>query len=168
VAIDLLVRLSAALTSLILASFHPANSNNLEKNMLKIVLGVIAGFVAWTLLWLGSDEVLTLASPGWYGIHQDDANLALQNHEAFQANTTIMLIRLAVAAVATIMSGFLAAFIAGENRRAPVALGVLLLIVGIGVQVSAWNVMPIWFHILFLALLIPLSILGGKLKTASA
>jgi hypothetical protein len=136
--------------------------------MLKIVLGVIAGFVAWTVLWLGSDQVLTLASPGWYGIHQDDAFLALQNGEAFQANSTIMIIRLAVAAIATIMSGFLAAFIANENRRTPFALGVLLLIVGIGFQVPAWNVMPIWFHVIFLALLIPLSILGGKLKTASA
>ena len=134
--------------------------------MLKIVLGVVAGFVAWSVLWVGSDQVLTLASPGWYGIHQDDAYLALMNGESFQANTTIMLIRLAVAAIATIMSGFLAAFIANENRRAPLALGVLLLIVGIGVQVSVWKVMPIWFHIIFLALLIPLSILGGKLKTA--
>ena len=26
--------------------------------MLKIVLGVIAGFVAWSILWVGSDEVL--------------------------------------------------------------------------------------------------------------
>ena len=136
--------------------------------MLKIVLGVIAGFVAWSVLWIGSDQVLIMASPSWYGIHQDDAFLALQNGVAFQANTTIMLIRLAVAAIATIMSGFLAAFIANENRRTPFALGVLLLIVGIGFQLSAWNVMPIWFHVIFLALLIPMSILGGKLKTASA
>ncbi len=136
--------------------------------MLKIVLGVIAGFVAWSVLWAGSDQVLVMASPGWYGIHQDDAYLALQNGESFSADTTIMLIRLAVAAIATIMSGFLAAFVAGENRRAPFALGILLLIVGIAVQASAWNVMPIWFHVIFLALLLPLSILGGKLKTASS
>ena len=137
--------------------------------MLKIVLGVIAGFIAWSILWVGSDQVLTLASPGWYGLHQEDAYLALVNGESFQADSTIMLIRLAVAAIATTMSGFLAAFVAGENRRAPLALGVILLLIGIAVQVSAWNVMPVWFHVIFLVLLLPLTILGGKLKgTASA
>ena len=132
--------------------------------MLKIVLGVVAGFVVWSILWVGSDQVLTLASPGWYGAHQAATELALANRESFVADNTVMLIRLAVAAVATIMSGFLAAFIAGENRRAPLALGVILLIVGIAVQAAFWNVMPIWFHLIFLVLLLPLSILGGKIK----
>ena len=132
--------------------------------MLTIVLGVVAGFVVWSILWVGSDQVLTLASPGWYGAHQAATELALANRESFVADNTVMLIRLAVAAVATIMSGFLAAFIAGENRRAPLALGVILLIVGIAVQAAFWNVMPIWFHLIFLVLLLPLSILGGKIK----
>ena len=135
--------------------------------MLKIVFGVFAGFVAWSILWVGSDQVMVMASPGWYGIHQDDAYLALMNGESYQANTSIMLIRLAIAAVATVMSGFLAAFIAGENRRAAFALGVILLLVGIAVQVSAWNVMPVWFHVIFLVMLLPLTILGGKLKQAA-
>lgn len=132
--------------------------------MLKIILGVVAGFVAWSILWVGSDQVLTIASPGWYGAHQSATELAIANRESFAADGTIMLIRLLVAAVATIMSGFLAAFIAGENRRAPFALGVILLIVGIAVQAAFWNVMPIWFHLIFLVLLLPLSILGGKIK----
>jgi len=132
--------------------------------MLKIILGVIAGFVAWSILWVGSDQVLTIASPGWYGAHQSATELAIANGDSFAADNTIMLIRLLVAAVATIMSGFLAAFIAGENQRAPLILGVILLIVGIAVQAAFWSVMPIWFHIIFLVMLLPLSILGGRIK----
>lgn len=133
--------------------------------MLKIVLGVIAGFVAWSVLWIGSDQVLTMASPGWYGVHQLATELALANQESFRADNMIMAIRLVISIVATLMSGFLAAFIAGENRRAPFALGILLLIVGIGFQVGLlWKVMPIWFHLIFLALLVPVSLIGGRLK----
>ena len=132
--------------------------------MLKIVLGVIAGFVAWSIIWVGSDQVLVMASSGWYGAHQDAAYLALVNGEPFNADNTIMLIRLAVSIIATLMSGFLAAFIAGENKLAPLILGILLLLVGIAVQASAWNVMPVWFHAIFLVLLLPLSVMGGKLK----
>jgi hypothetical protein len=136
--------------------------------MLKVVLGVIAGFVAWSIIWVGSDAVLSTA---WaeYGAHQNRAILALANNESFAADNTIMAVRLVISIVATLMSGFLAAFIAGENRRAPLALGVILLLVGIAVQLGAWNVMPVWFHVIFLLLLLPMSILGGKLKkTASA
>jgi hypothetical protein len=135
--------------------------------MLKIVLGVVAGFVAWSIIWVGSDQVL---STTWaeYGAHQNRAMLALANSESFAADNTIMAIRLVISIVATLMSGFLAAFIAGENRRAPLALGVILLLVGIAVQLGAWNVMPVWFHVIFLVLLLPMSILGGKLKGAAS
>ena len=60
-----------------------------------------------------------------------------------------------------------AAIVAGENRRAPLILGVILLIVGIAVQIMFWNVFPIWFHLIFWALLVPMTILGGKMKTTT-
>ena len=84
--------------------------------MLKIVLGVIAGFVAWSVLWIGSDQVLIMASPGWYAIHQDNFQLAMENQDQFKPDTTILIMNLVRAAIISIMSGFLAAFIAGENR----------------------------------------------------
>jgi hypothetical protein len=135
--------------------------------MLKVVLGVIAGFVAWSIIWVGSDAVLSTA---WaeYGEHQNRAMLAVANGESFAADNTIMAMRLVISIVATLMSGFLAAFIAGENRRAPLALGVILLLVGIAVQLGAWNVMPVWFHVIFLLLLLPMSIVGGKLKKTTS
>ena len=136
--------------------------------MLKIVLGVIAGFVAWSVLWIGSDQVLIMASPTWYAIHQDDFELAMLNKDAFNPDTTILIMHLIRAVIISIMSGFLAAFIAGENRRAPMILGILLLAFGLMVEVMAWNYLPIWYHLVFLALLIPFTVLGGKLKSASA
>jgi hypothetical protein len=43
-------------------------------------------------------------------------------------------------------------------------LGVLLLAFGLMVEVMAWNYLPIWYHLIFLVLLIPFTVLGGKVK----
>jgi hypothetical protein len=63
------------------------------------------------------------------------------------------------------MAGFLAALIAGENKRAPLILGFLLLAFGLLIVVLSWPYVPIWYHIIFTAMLLPMVILGGKLKT---
>jgi hypothetical protein len=136
--------------------------------MVKIVLGVIAGFVAWSILWVGSDQVLMVSAPTWYGAHQLDLELARATQEPFSADSTILLFNLFRGVIVTIMSGFLAAFIANENRRTPLILGVLLLLVGIGVEAMYWNQIPIWYHLVFLGMLIPVTILGGKLKQVPA
>jgi len=135
--------------------------------MLRIILGVVAGFIAWTILWLGSDQLLMSFSPGWYGNHQHSFEAAMVNKTSFVPDTTILLMHLGRALIITIMAGFIAAVVSGENRKAPLVLGVLLLLFGIGVQAMAWSYLPIWYHIIFLLLLVPLSILGGKMKQAS-
>ena len=47
-----------------------------EKLMVRIILGVIAGFIAWSILWVGTDAVLMMLSTGWYGAHQEAFQLA--------------------------------------------------------------------------------------------
>ena len=136
--------------------------------MLKIVLGVIAGFVAWSIVWVGSDQVLMTVSPMWYGDHQLRFALAMANQEPFDADTTILAMHIVRSIIISIMSGFLAAFVAGENRRTPFALGVLLLLFGLMVEVMVWSYLPVWYHLIFLALLIPMTMLGGKLKKVPA
>ena len=136
--------------------------------MLKIVLGVIAGFVAWSILWVGSDQILMVSAPGWYGAHQLDLELARVNQEPFNADSTLLLFNLVRGLIVTVLSGFLAAFLANENRRTPLILGVLLLLVGIGVEGMYWSQIPIWYHLVFLGMLIPASIIGGRLKHVQA
>lgn len=136
--------------------------------MLKVVLGVVAGFVAWSILWVGSDQVLMVSAPTWYGVHRMGLELAKLNQEPFNADTSILLLNLFRSVIVTIMSGFLAAFIAGENRRTPLILGIVLLLVGIGFEAAYWSYIPIWYHLVFLGLLIPMTLLGGKLKKSSA
>lgn len=132
--------------------------------MVKVVLGVIAGFVAWTILWLGTNALLMTFSPNWYGTAYLALEQSVNLEQPFQLAAGIALIDLIRSFIISIISGYLAAVISGENRRSPLILGVLLLIVGIAFQAIVWNYIPIWYHIVFLALLLPMTFVGAKLK----
>lgn len=135
--------------------------------MLRVILGVIAGFIAWSIMWIGSDQVLMMLSPDWYGAHQEAFQKALFNKAAFTPDNTILAMHLVRAVIITLMTGFLAAVIARGNRNAPLGLGILLFLFGAMVQAIAWSYIPIWYHVIFLALLIPVSMLGGRLKRSA-
>ena len=132
--------------------------------MLRVILGIVVGFIAWSILWVGSDQLLAVLSPAWYGAHQAAFDKAMFNKEPFTPDNTIVILHLVRSVIISIMSGFLAAVIARGNRNAPLGLGILLLAVGVLFEVMAWNYLPIWYHLAFLALLVPMTILGGRLK----
>lgn len=132
--------------------------------MLRMILGVVAGFIVWTILWIGSDQVLRLLSPEWIGAQQNAMELAIANSEVYLQEPTLLFIHLSRAILASIISGFIAAYVAAENFKTPLILSVLLLAVGAFVQIVFWNYFPLWFHIIFLAVLIPTTLFGGRLR----
>jgi len=134
--------------------------------MIRIVLGVIAGFIAWSIIWVGSDQVLMMTL-GWYRDHQMQFQKAMFNKEPFDPSTTILCMNIIRSITTSVICGFLTAIIAGENRRSPLILGIVLVLVGILVEIMAWNYLPVWYHLAFLVLLIPATIAGGKLKRFS-
>ena len=133
--------------------------------MLRIVLGVIAGFIAWLIVWVGSEKILSAIWPEWFGAHQTAFQAAIEHGGQFTADTSILLIHIVLGSIVSVMSGFLAALIAGENKRAPLILGFLLLAVGLLKVVMSWPYVPIWYHVIFTAILLPMAIMGGKLMT---
>ena len=100
-----------------------------------------------------------------FGVHPAEFQAAIENGGQFTADSTILLIHIVLGSIVSVMSGFLAALVAGESKRAPLVLGFLLLAVGLLKMVMSWPYVPIWYHVLFTALLIPMAIIGGKLKT---
>src|SRR5689334_11792611 len=101
--------------------------------MVRIILGIVVGFIVWSILWVGSDQVLHSMSRDWYGAAKDKMVLAIENKESMNLDATIALIDLVRSVIASIMAGFLAAMVAGENRKSPLILGIILLIVGVAV-----------------------------------
>lgn len=134
--------------------------------MVRIVLGVIAGFFAWALAWFGSEKILSVIWPQ-FGAHQRAFQAAIENGGQFTADTGALLTHIVLGSIVSVMSGFLAALIAGGNQRAPLVLGFLLLALGIMKAVMSWPYVPIWYHVIFTAILLPMAILGGKLITTT-
>jgi hypothetical protein len=125
-------------------------------------LGVISGFIAWLIAWFGSEKILS-AIWSEFGVHQRAFEEAIKNGGQFTADTTMLLTHIVIGSIVSVMSGSAAALIARENTRAPLVLGFLLLAVGLLKAVMSWPYVPIWYHIIFTAILLPMAIIGGKL-----
>ena len=132
--------------------------------MWRIILGAIMGFIVWTILLLVSDAVWLALSPDWFGKHQAEFQAAVENKTPFMADSGVLIIAVLRSAILSIISGFVAALIAKENVKSPLLLGILLLAFGSFIHSMILNNVPFWYHILILLPLIPLAILGGKLK----
>ena len=131
--------------------------------MIRIILGVIVGFLVWSILWVGSDQVL-IATFGWYSDHQGAFQKAFSTGGDFDASVMILLMHLVRSVIISFVAGYLAALIAKENRRSPLILGILHFLFGLMVEVIAWHYLPVWYHLVFLVLLIPVTMAGGKAK----
>lgn len=134
--------------------------------MLRIVLGVIAGFFVWLIVWVVSEKIISAVWPA-FGVHQRAFEDAIKNGGQFRGETPMLLTHIVVGSILAVMAGSLAALAAGENARAPLFVGILLLAMGIAKAVMSWQYVPIWYQIIFTAILLPMAILGGKLITTT-
>jgi hypothetical protein len=135
--------------------------------MARIILGVVVGFLAWPLVFVGSEMVLSAVWPEWYGTHQRAFTAAIKTGSAFTADNGILLIHIVCASVGAVVAGFVAALVARENKRAPLIAGLLLTAVALLKAVMAWPYVPVWYHVVFTVALLPLTIVGGRLKTTA-
>lgn len=124
---------------------------------MKQFLAVLAGYILWSVLWLCFNV----------GLHKFGL---LPGSLAQPLMAPAPLLALLVGSVAiSILSGFLAAAIAGAPSAPAVAtLGVLLVLTGIYFQSRVWHLMPLWYHLLFLVLLIPMCFAGARLREPQA
>ena len=132
--------------------------------MLRIILGIIVGFMLWSILWLLTDSAFSLVSPNWYGKNKIAFHQAVDKSEQFNAETSMLFLALISSIVCSIVSGFIAVLISKEVAKTTLILGILLLLAGIFAEAAFWNYLPLWYHLTFLILLIPMTILGGKLR----
>jgi hypothetical protein len=122
------------------------------------------------IAWFGSEKILSAIWPEGFGAHQRAFQAAIENGpdaSGFTADTTMLLTHIVLGSIVSVMSGYLAALIAGGNQRAPLVLGFLLLALGLLKAVMSWPYVPIWYHVIFTAMLLPMAIMGGKLYTTA-
>jgi hypothetical protein len=125
--------------------------------MMRVVIAVVVGYLLWTAVWLGGNAVLF----GELG----QAVQAGARQTAPGPLTGVLALSVACSLIAGLTTAVLAR---GQSRGALVALGVLLLATGIGVQAGVWSLMPVWYHLSFLALLVPGVMVGGTFRRSPA
>lgn len=121
----------------------------------RVALGVVAGAVLWAVLWVGGTGAARAALP------------ELLDPARRLDHVGALLGFIAYSVVLSIAAGYVAAAVAKASAmRAVWILAVLQLAIGIAVEVSYWDLMPVWYHLVFLALLIPATVYGGRLKAS--
>ena len=122
--------------------------------MARVILAVFVGFVVWSVIWIVAGQVMMTVSPESF------------DPESRTAGTSgILMLFIAVSVLASLVAGWLAAVLAREAApRAAVMLAGLLVVVGLVVEVASWDVAPAWYHLVFLALLAPATLVGARLR----
>jgi hypothetical protein len=131
--------------------------------MLRIILSAVIGFVVWSILWVGSDAVFMAISSS-YKDYMEGFQKAVETNQTFEVSSVILLLTLLKSFSCSVIAGLITALVAAENIKSTFLLGVLLLAFGIFIQSVYWNHIPLWYHIPFLLMLVPLSMFGGKLR----
>jgi hypothetical protein len=119
--------------------------------MLRQIGGVVGGVVVWFLIANVGNHVLRVTWPGYSEV------------EVAKTFTLGMLIaRLLLGAISSLCAGFVTAWVTNRSVLAIRALAGLLLIVFLPVM-TLWERFPPWYHVIFLASLVVLTLLGGSL-----
>ncbi len=118
--------------------------------MVRAILGVSLGFGVWSMIWVGGYAGLSAVMPERFP------------SEGPLRNVAGLLTILGVSVVCSLTAGAAAGSIARSVKPLWI-LAAVLLIVGIAVQASVWSLMPVWYHAAFLVLIVPMTIVGGRM-----
>lgn len=120
--------------------------------MLRAILAVIAAYAIWTAIWLTGNALFFA-----------DAAEVVGKGEPYTAPGPLAAV-LVLSVVCSLAAGVTASAVGGKKAR-PAALvtATLLLLTGVGVQAGVWNLMPVWYHLTFLILLVPFTLLGARI-----
>jgi len=125
--------------------------------MLKQVLAVFTGFVVWSVGWLLYNLVL-----------QKISLLPADQTQPIQSVVALLLLLLG-SVFLSLVAGYVTAIIGQGASKFPILfVGFLLLAAGIFFQTQFWRLMPLWYHLCFLALLIPFCLIGASLRRVTA
>ena len=121
--------------------------------MARSIGGVVTAFVMWTVLWLGFNAIVQALFP----------ELVVPEQPITHAG--VLLTFIVYSAAISAAAGFVCAVVRKESPMKTVWVFALIqLAIGVFVEITYWDLMPAWYHIGFLALLVPATVWGGTLK----
>ena len=127
---------------------------------MRAILAAVVGYLSWTALWLGGNAGLGAAFP--------DALSAFEAGGALE-DRGYLVGALVLSLFCSFAAGKVAAWL-GQKRAGTAVwiMAILLLATGIAVQASAWEQMPIWYHLTFLIAIVPVCLWAGKARARAS
>ena len=123
----------------------------MNKNV-RIVLAVLVGWLLYGIVWNATAFLMAAMFSDTFVIGQP------------LTDTMVLIVYLLASIPVSILAGFSAARVgAAHHTTAVKALAVVNLATGIAVQAMSWNLLPAWWHILFLLFVVPATLYGGGL-----
>jgi hypothetical protein len=120
------------------------------------IFKTIGAAIAALVTWFFVATVLNLAlRASWPHYHEAET--------AFNFTLAMKLARLVLGAISSLGAGFVAAWIGKDRMKAATLTGIVLLGLFIPGHYLLWSKFPIWYHLTFLASLLPLTLLGAAL-----
>ena len=121
--------------------------------MIRSILSVIISIVVWGVLWVGGGTGAAATMPERF------------NDQGGTFDSTILGALIGYSLILSLLAGYLCATIARRKMMLHVTvLAIIQLLIGIMVQSGMWEAMPLWYHLSFLALVIPGHLAGGWMR----
>lgn len=119
----------------------------------RTIVAVLAGAVVWAVLWNAGTLGAQAAFPDTLA---PDRPLT---------HTGFLLAYIAWSVLLSVLAGFVTAAVAGPRATTSVRwLAGVQLALGLGFEISFWSMTPVWYHVVFLALIVPATLYGGALR----
>jgi len=119
----------------------------------RTILAVLAGAAVWAVLWNLGTLTAQAAFPDTLA---PDRPLT---------HTGFLLGYIAFGGALSVLAGCVTAWAAGAHAVPAVrALAALQLALGLVFEILFWDMTPVWYHVVFLALIVPATLYGGTLR----
>jgi hypothetical protein len=120
-------------------------------DMKRGIAAVVTAAVLWTVLWLGFTSLARTLFPGTIDPLQP------------LTHSGALLSYLAWSVLINALCGYVCAWIRRDDPMKTVwVFAFIQLALGIGFEASYWHMTPVWYHLVFLALLVPTTVIGGR------
>lgn len=120
--------------------------------MLKNIIAFATAFILWIVLWFGSSYLVSLLIPSRF------------NADGTTESSAVFFLFLVASIIISAISGWVLALVVGEsNRTLALTLGAFLFSLALILHASSWQDFPMWYHMLFLLLMIPSILFGNRI-----
>lgn len=125
--------------------------------MIRAIIGVLSGLFAWVLIATVGNLALRVALPGYAEVEK-----------AMTFSLTMLMARLLLGAVSSLGAGLTVAWITKRSGFSVKVVAGILFLVFLPLHYTLWDKFPIWYHIVFLASLVVMTLLGAMFVSSRA